>query len=85
MVHEVEVDVSQEEGEIEEVSINLVYFNNKQSLVTTQLEMQVSGNTIKIPYKIDTGSEGSLMLLYIFKKVCGNRSVEQLRSSIKIT
>ena len=28
-VHKVEVDVSQEEGKIEEVSINSVYFNNK--------------------------------------------------------
>ena len=47
--------------------------------------MQVNENTIKIPYKIDTGSEGNLMLLYIFKRLCGNRSVEQLKRSIKIT
>ena len=82
-VHEVEVDVSQEEGEIEEVSINSVYLNNKQSLITTELETQVDKNTIKIPYKIDTSSEGNLMPLYIFKKLCGNRSVEQLKRSIK--
>ena len=85
MVHEVEVNVLQEEDEIEEASINLVYFNNKWLLITTQLEMQVNENTIKIPYKIDTGSKGNLMPLYIFKKLCRNRSVEQLGSSIKIT
>ena len=49
MVHEVEVEMSQEEGEVEGVSINLVYLNNKQSLITTQLEMQVNENTIKDP------------------------------------
>ena len=77
-VQEVEEDVSQEEGKIE-VSINSVYLNNKWSLITTQLETQVSKNTIKTPYKIDTSSEGNLMPLYIFKKLCGNRSVEQLK------
>ena len=77
--------MSQEEGKIEEVSINSVCLNNKLSLITTQLETQVSKNTIKIPYKIDTGSEGNLMPLYICKKLCGNRSVEQLKMSIKTT
>ena len=72
-----------EEDEIEEVSINSVCLNNKQLLITAQLEKQVNENTIKIPYKIDTGSEGSLMLLYIFKTLCGNRPLEQLGSSIK--
>ena len=62
-VPEVEVEVSQEDNEIEEVSINSVYLNNKWSLITAYLEMQVSKNTVKIPYKIDTGSEDNLMPL----------------------
>ena len=82
-VHEVGVKMSQEEDEREEESINSVYLNNKWLLITTQLEMQVSNNALKVPYKIDTGSEGNLMWLYIFKKLCGNRSVEQLKRSIK--
>ena len=77
-VHEVEVEVSQEVDKIEEVSINSVYLNNKQLLITADLEMQVSKNTVKIPYKIDTGSEGNLMPLYIFKRLCGHQSIEQL-------
>ena len=84
-VHKVEVDVCQEKGEIEEVSINSVYLNNKQSLITAQLEMQADENTIKIPYRIDTSSEGNLMPMYIFKMLCSSRSVEQLKKSIKIT
>ena len=83
MVHEVEVEECQEECKIEEVSINLVYLNNKQSLITAQLETQVSDNVLKIPYKIDTHSEGNLMLLYIFKKLFRNRSTEQLKRAIK--
>ena len=84
VVHAVEVDVSQEDGKIEVASINTVYLNNKWSLITPDLEMQVSKNTIKIPYKIDTGSEGNLMPLYLFKRLSGHRSIEQLKRSIKI-
>ena len=40
-VHEVEGEVSWEDDEIEVLSINLVYLNNKWSLITTDLEMQV--------------------------------------------
>ena len=45
--------------------------------------MQVSENTVKILYKIDTGSEGNLMPLYIFKRLCEHWSIEQLKRSIK--
>ena len=76
-VHEVGVEVSQEECKIEEVHINSVYLNNKWSLITAQLETKVSNNMLKVPYKIDTSSDGNLMLLYIFKKLFRNTSVEQ--------
>ena len=45
--------------------------------------MQVGNNALKVPYKIDTGSEGNLMPLYIFKELFRNGSVEQLKRSIK--
>ena len=82
-VHEVGVEMAQEEGITEEVSINSIYLNNKWLLITAQLEMQVSDNALEVPYKIDTCSEGNLMLLYIFKKLFRNKSIEQLKSSIK--
>ena len=68
MVHEVEIEMVQEpqEEEIETVSINSVYLNKNQSLITAHLEMQVGETTLEIPYKIDTGSEGNIMPLYIF-------------------
>ena len=83
VVHEVGVEVSQEACETEEVSINSVYLNNKWSLITAQLEMQVNDNSLKVPYKIDTSSEGNLMSLYIFRKLFRKKSVEQLKRSIK--
>ena len=51
-VHEVGVKVSQKECEIEEVIIKFsILKNNKWLLITTQLEMQVSNNMLKVPYK----------------------------------
>ena len=45
--------------------------------------MQAGRNTIEIPYKIDTGSEGNIMPLFIFKKLFKNTTEEQLQKSIK--
>ena len=45
--------------------------------------MQVSKTATEIPYKIDTGSEGNIMSLYIFKKLFKNMPEEQLKGSIK--
>ena len=68
VVHEVEIDMKPEsQGEDTEiVSINSVYANRKQSSITAKLEMQVGKTALEIPYKIDTDSEGNIMLLYIF-------------------
>ena len=84
-VHELEVEGVQEtqEGEIETVSIDLVHLNRKWSLITAHLEVQAGKHIIEIPYKIDTGSEGNIMLLYIFKKLFKNTTEDQLKNFIK--
>ena len=84
-VHEVEVEMTPElqEEEIETVSINSMYLNRNHLLITVHLKMQVGKTTIEVPYKIDTSSEGNLMLLYIFKKLFKNMLEEQLKCSIK--
>ena len=56
------------------MSINSVYLNKNWSLITAQLEMQVGETTLEVPDKIDTGSEGNLMSIYIFKKLFKNMS-----------
>ena len=68
-VHELQVEMAQDsqDEEIETISINSIYLNKNQSLISVHLEMQVGKNTVEIPYKIDTGSMGNIMPLYIFK------------------
>ena len=69
-VHEVEIEVVPEpnEEDIETVSINSIYLNRNQSLITAHLKMQAGKTATEIPCKIDTGSEGNIMPLHIFKK-----------------
>ena len=38
-------------------------------------------NNIVIPYKIDTGSEGNIMPLFIFKKLFKNITEDQLKGA----
>ena len=77
-VHEVEVEATPElQEEIETVSINSIYLNRNCLLITAHLKTQVGKTTIEVPYKTDTGSEGNLMPLYIFKtcsKICQRNS-----------
>ena len=84
-VNELEVEEVQEgnKGEIETVSIHSVHLNKNWSLITAKLETQAGGNTIVVPYKVDTGSEGNIMPLFIFKKLFKNITEEQLQKSIK--
>ena len=84
-VHEVEVEVAPEPNEekIETVSINSIYLNRNQSLITAHLKTQVGKTNTEIPYKIDTDSEGNIMPLHIFKELFKNMPVEQLKGSIK--
>ena len=65
-------------GKIETVSINSVHLNKNWSLLMAKLEMQSGRNTIVIPYKIDMGSKGNIMPLFIFKKLFKNVTEEQL-------
>ena len=86
-VHELQVKMAQDsqDEEIETVSINSIYLNKNWSLTTADIEMQVGKNTVEILYKIDTGSEGNIMPLYIFKKLFKDIMDEQLEKSIKTT
>ena len=67
-MHEVEVKMVQESREeIETGSIDLVHLNKNRSVITVHLETHASKSSVEIPYKIDMGSEGNIMPLYIFK------------------
>ena len=45
--------------------------------------MQVGKTTVEISYKINTGSEGNIMPLYILKRLFKNMIEEELKRSIK--
>ena len=69
-VHKVELEnVKDPQGDMETVSINSIFWNNKWSLIMANLKTMAGNNSITIPYKIDTGSEGNLMPLYIYKNI----------------
>ena len=85
VVLEVEVKMVQESqgDKVETVSIDLVHLNKGQSVITAHLETHAGKSIVEIPYKIDTGREGNIMPLYIFKTLFKNITVEQLKKSIK--
>ena len=66
---------------IETVSNDSVHLNRNWSLIIAHLEMQAGKNIIEIPHKIDTGSEGNIMPLYIFKKLFKNTTEDQLKNT----
>ena len=80
-VHEIDVNVVQEsqDEQIEIVSIDSVCLNRNQSVIMAHLDTFTGKDKVEIPYKIDMGSKGNIMLLYIFKKIFKNTMVEQLK------
>ena len=87
VINDMEQEASQEyrEDEIEMVSINSVYMNKNQSMLTAKLEMHAGNNKIMIPYKIDRGSDGNIMPWYIFKKLFPRVTEAVLENTVKKT
>ena len=71
------------EDDLEMVSINSVCFNKCCSVLTAKLKTSVDNNNMIIPYKIDTGSDGNIMLWHIFKKLSPRVTNSQLAETIK--
>ena len=80
-VHEIDAEAAQEsqDEQIEIRSIDSVSLNRNQSVITATLDTFAGKNKVKILYKVDTGSEGNIMLFHIFKKIFQNTKVEQLK------
>ena len=87
MVNDIEQAVSQQyiEDEIEMVSINSLYMNKNQSMLTAKLETHTGNNKIMIPYKMDTVSDGNIMPWYIFKKLFPRVTEAELEKTVKNT
>ena len=84
VVNELAIKESQEcsDGENETMSINSVHLNKKLIITNGGTRDVISSNTLVIPYKIDTGSKGNIMPLFIFKKLFKNITEEQLKKTI---
>ena len=70
-MQEVEQETVQDndgENDIESVSINLIQFNRNCSILTANFKMLAGQSNILVPYKIDTGSNGNIMPLHVYKK-----------------
>ena len=69
-MHEVEQETVQDndrEINIESVSINSIQFHKNHSVITAKLKKSAGQSNILVPYKIDTGSDGNIMSLHVYK------------------
>ena len=57
--------------------------NKNQSLLTAELETHAGDNKIIVPYKIDTESEGNIVLWHIFKRLFPSITEAKLKKAIK--
>ena len=66
-----------EENHIDMVNVNSINFNSNHSIITADLEKLSNEVVITVPYKIDRGSNGSIMSSHIFRKLLSraNKSV----------
>ena len=71
MVHEIDISAVQEsqDKQIEIVNIDSVHLNRNQSVITASLDTFAGENKVKLPYKVNMGSEGNIMPFHIFKKI----------------
>ena len=84
-VNETEVETSQDsKGEIETVKYWFSSFDQKLVIINGGVRSTCTcPNKIVIPYKIDTGSKGNIMLWHIFKKLFKNITEDELKKIIK--
>ena len=65
-VHDIEQEATSD-NQIDMVNINYIGFNSKQSVIVAKLKISSNQISIIIPYKINTGSDGNIMPICIFK------------------
>ena len=71
-VHDLEQEPDQhheEEDNIDMVNINSIIFNSKWLVITANLKTSSNQVSILVPYKVDTGSDGNIMPLHLYKRL----------------
>ena len=69
------------ENNIESVSINSIQFISNNSVLTTKLKTSAGQSKILVPYKNDTGNDGNIMPLHVYKTLFPNATNEQLATT----
>ena len=54
------------------MSINSIQFNKNHFVLSANLKLSAGQRTIIVPYKIDTGSNGNIMPLHVYRKLFPN-------------
>ena len=82
-VNEVEQETVQNDARenIELVSINSFQFNKNHSILTINLKTSADQSNIMVPYKIDSGSNGNIMALHMYRKLFPNITNEKLSAT----
>ena len=81
VVNEVEQETAQdstEESSIVSVNLNSISFNKNHSVLIANLKTAAGKNSIKVPFKVGTGSDGNIMPLHTYKKLFPGMTNEQL-------
>ena len=85
-MNEVEQEVVQdsaEENNIDE-NINSIHFNKKHSVMPAKLKMSAGINNVIVPRKVNTGSNGNIMPLHIYKRLFPRLTSWQLAATKNI-
>ena len=77
-VEDQEQNLNQEEVKIDMVNVNSISFNSKCSIITANSKTSSNQARTTVLYKVDTGSEGNLMPLHIYKKLFPRATKENL-------
>ena len=71
----------EQESSIKMVNINSVRCNSNHSAILAELKTVSNKITIMVPYKVDMGSDGIIMLFHMYKKLFPSITVYQLETT----
>ena len=66
---------------IELVNINSIQFNKNQYVLTASSKMSTGQSNIMVLYKIDTGSNGNILSLHVYKQLFPSIKNDQLATA----
>ena len=72
-----------EESSIDLVNINSIHFNKNCLEITAKFKMLAGINNLIVPNEVDTGSNGNIMPLHIYKKIISKNNQSAIGSNKK--